>query len=79
MVEIAAANPGPDWNSLFSDLVARVACQNRTAEALAGLPATRASILEQWWLVDDGAPANVLWNSMVACLDCCNCQDFWDI
>ena len=66
MVEIAAANPGPDWNSLFSDHVARVVCQNRMAAALAGLPATRASVPEQWWLVDDGVPANVRWGSVVA-------------
>lgn len=39
---------------------------------------TRVNIPDSWWFVDEGVPANVTWDEIVACLERCHRKDFWD-
>lgn len=66
------------WNRIFSDHIERAAYLGRMNRALAELEVIRASIPDSWWHVDEGVPADVTWDEIVARVASCHAPDFWN-
>lgn len=66
------------WNRVFADHVERERYRIKMQNALAGLEAIRVNIPESWWYFADGVPADVTWDEIVACLERCYQETFWN-
>lgn len=66
------------WNRVFSDHLERCRYAERMEAALSGLEDIRVNIPGSWWFVDAGVPADITWDEIVACLERCRRDDFWN-
>ena len=66
------------WNDVFSDHDLRTSYVARMKSALERAEKLRASIPDSWWWVDDDVPADVSWHELLATLNRCQDDDFWN-
>ena len=66
------------WNRVYGDHVEQGRYRTKLAAALETLADIRVSIPDSWWFFDEGVPADISWNEIVACLERCHREDFWN-
>lgn len=66
------------WNSVFGDQFERNRYKGKLISLNEGLADIRDSIPDSWWFFDEGVPANITWDEIVACLERCSRNDFWN-
>lgn len=67
-----------EWNEVFSDHDLRASYVARMKSTLRWAEELRASIPNSWWWVDDDVPADVSWDELLATLNRCQDDDFWN-